>query len=234
VREERTRRPITVLVAIAALALIVFLVLAAYVLSRHGNITLDVRIENLVSTHRTGWLVATMKAVTWLGASVVLIPVVLAVATWFSLRWGDNRSAAELVATLAGAILLYDIGKAVVHRARPPAIYHVGYSFSGASFPSGHTTVAIATWGMFAFLLASRASPRTRKGLVVGAVVLTVAIGASRIYIGAHWPTDVIGGYALGGAWLASLVVLDLWMRRPAKDRKPKPAAPGSGADGPT
>jgi membrane-associated phospholipid phosphatase len=234
VTEERTRRRITVLVAIAAVVLTVFLVLAAYVVSRHGNVTLDVRIENFVLTHRTGWLVTTMKAVTWLGANTVLIPVVLAVAAWFSLRWDDNRSAAELVATLAGAILLYDIGKAVVHRARPPAIYHVGYSFSGASFPSGHTTVAIAMWGMFAFLLAARASPRTRKGLVVGAVVLIVAIGASRIYIGAHWPTDVIGGYALGGAWLAGLMALDLWMRRPAKDRMPKPAAQGHGADGST
>jgi membrane-associated phospholipid phosphatase len=224
-RQERTRRLIPVLVAIAALALAVFLVLAVYVVSRQGNVTLDVRIENFVLTHRMGWLVTTMKATTWLGANVVLIPVVLAAAAWFSLRWGDSRSAAELVATLAGAIILYDIGKAVVHRARPPAIYHVGYSFAGASFPSGHTTVAIAMWGMLAFLLALRASPRTRKGLVVGAVVLSVAIGASRIYIGAHWPTDVIGGYALGGAWLAGLIALDLWMRRPAKDRTPKSSA---------
>ena len=224
-REARTRRLITVLVLIAALALTVFLALAVYVVSRQGNVTLDVRIDNFVLTHRTGWLVTTMKTATWLGANVVLIPVVLAAATWFSLRWGDSRSAAELAATLAGAIILYDIGKAVVHRTRPPAIYHVGYSFSGASFPSGHTTVAIAMWGMLAFLLASRAPPHTRKGLVVGAVVLTVAIGASRIYIGAHWPTDVIGGYALGGAWLAGLMALDLWMRRPAKDRMPKSAA---------
>lgn len=152
-REERTRRLITVLVAAAAVALAVFLALAAYVMSRQGNVTLDVRIENFVLTHRTGWLVGAMKATTWLGSNVVFIPVVLVAATWFSLRWRDNRSAAELVATLAGAIVLYDIGKAVVLRARPSAIYRVGYNFSGASFPSGHTTSAIAVWGMLAFLL---------------------------------------------------------------------------------
>ena len=210
----------------AAVALAVFLTLAAYVMSRQGNVAVDVKIENFVLAHRTAWLVTTMKATTWLGANVVLVPVVLAAAAWFSLRWGDSRSAAELVATLAGAVILYDIGKAVVHRARPPAIYRLGYSFSGASFPSGHTTLAIAMWGMLAFLLVLRASPRTRKGLVIGAVVLIAAIGASRIYIGAHWPTDVIGGYALGGAWLAGLMALDLWMRRSAKDRIPKSAHP--------
>jgi membrane-associated phospholipid phosphatase len=228
-RDVRTRRRIAVLVAVAGLALAVFLALAAYVVSRKGNVAVDVRIEHFVLTHRTGWLVTTMKATTWLGGNVVLIPLVLAAAVWFSLKGGNSRSAAELVATLAGAIILYDIGKAVVHRARPPAIYRVGYSFSGASFPSGHTTSAIAVWGMLAFLLALRASPRTRKGLFVGAVVLIVAIGASRIYIGAHWPTDVIGGYALGGAWLAGLVALDLSMRRPGKDRIPRSAAPRRG-----
>jgi membrane-associated phospholipid phosphatase len=170
-----------------------------------------------------------MKATTWLGSNVVFIPVVLAAAAWFLLKRGDSRSAAELVATLASAIILYDIGNAVVHRARPPAIYRVGYNFSGGSFPSGHSTSAIAVWGMLAFLLALRASPRTRKGLLVGAVVLTVAIGASRIYIGAHWLTDIIGSYALGGAWLAGLLPLDLSMRRPARGRLPRSPPPWRG-----
>jgi len=225
-RDERTRRPSTVFLAVAALSLAVFLALAVYVMSRHGNLPVDVRIENFVLTHRAGWLITTMKATTWLGSNVVLIPVVVAASAWFLLKWGDTRSAPELVAALAGAIILYNIGKAVVHRARPPAIYRVGYNFSGGSFPSGHSTTAIAVWGMLAFLLALRASPRTRKALSVGAVVLIVAIGASRIYLGAHWPTDVIGGFALGGAWLTLLVALDLSMGSPAKGRPPRSPAP--------
>jgi membrane-associated phospholipid phosphatase len=214
-RGEPKRRLITVLLMVAAVALSVFLALAAYVMSRHGEVPVDVRIENFVRAHRTGWLVVTMKTITWLGSNVVLIPVVLGAASWFLLKRGDSGSAIELVVALVGSIILYDIAKAVVHRARPPAIYRVGYNFSGASFPSGHSTSAIAVWGMLAFLLALRASPRRRKGLLVGAVVLIVAIGTSRIYIGAHWPTDVIGGFALGGAWFAGLVALDLSMRRP-------------------
>jgi len=202
------------LLTVAALALSAFLALAAYVMSRHGEVPVDVRIENFVRVHRAEWLVVMMKAVTWLGSNVVLVPVVLGVAAWFLLKRGDSRSAIELVAALVGSIILYDIAKAVVHRARPPAIYRVGYNFSGGSFPSGHSTSAIAVWGMLAFLLALRASPYARKELFVGAAVLIVTIGASRIYLGAHWPTDVIGGFALGGAWLAGLVALDLLMRR--------------------
>lgn len=110
-RDGHTRRLINVLVAVAATALAVFLALTVYVVSWKGNVSVDVKIENFVSAHRTGWLVTTMKATTWLGANVVLIPVVLAAAAWFSLRWRDSRSAAELVATLAGAIILYDIGE---------------------------------------------------------------------------------------------------------------------------
>jgi membrane-associated phospholipid phosphatase len=213
-RDDRTRRLITAFLTVSTLALSVFLALAAYVMSRQGEVPIDVKIENFVRAHRTGWLVATMKAATWLGSTVVMIPVVLAAVAWFLLKRGDRRSAVELVVALVGSIILYDVAKAFVHRARPPAIYRVGYNFSGGSFPSGHSTSAIAVWGMLAFLLALRTSPRTRKGLFVGAVVLIVAIGASRIYIGAHWPTDVFGGYALGGAWLAGLVALDLSMRR--------------------
>lgn len=212
-RDGRRRRLITVLLAGAASALAVFVALGAYVKSQQGNLAADVRIENFALGHRVAWLVSAMKAITWLGSNVVLTPVVLALSAWFLLRWRDNRSAVELVATLAGAIVLYDVGKAVVQRARPPAIYRVGYIFSGTSFPSGHATVAIAVWGMLAFLLASRAPSRTRVGIFVAAVVLIVAIGASRIYLGAHWPTDVCGGYMLGGAWLACLVAFDLSMR---------------------
>jgi membrane-associated phospholipid phosphatase len=214
-RDERTRRRIAMLLTVAALALSLFLALAAYVMSRHGEVPVDVRIENFVRAHRTGWLVVMMKAVTWLGSNVVLVPVVLAMAVWFLLRRGDSRSAIELVAALVGSIVFYDIAKAIVHRARPPAVFRVGYNFTGGSFPSGHSTSAMAVWGMLAFLLALRASPYARKELFAGAAVLIVTIGASRIYLGAHWPTDVIGGFALGGAWLAGLVALDLLMRRP-------------------
>lgn len=228
-RDGGRRRLITELLAGAASALAIFVALGSYVKSQQGNVAADVRIENFVLAHRVAWLVSAMKAITWLGSNVVLTSVVLAVSGWFLLRWRDSRSAVELVATLAGAIILYDIAKPIVHRARPPAIYRVGYSFSGASFPSGHATVAIAVWGMLAFLLASRASPRIRTSLFVSAVVLIVAIGASRIYIGAHWPTDVCGGYMLGGAWLAGLVALDLSMRRSAEEGIPRRAEPQPG-----
>jgi membrane-associated phospholipid phosphatase len=78
---------------------------------------------------------------------------------------------------------------------------------SGPSYLSGHATQAIATWGMLA-LIASAGRSRVR-GVVV-AVVVVGLVGLSRIYLGAHWLTDVLAGYGLGGAWLLLLAALRL------------------------
>jgi len=126
--------------------------------------------------------------------------------------WRRRRSWRPLVmmaAAFLGAAGLYDIVKPAVGRARPPAALQVGGPDIGRAFPSGHATQTISFYGMLAIVLILAYAPRRRWTLVIGAALVTLVVGASRLYLGVHWLTDVLGGYALGLAWL-SLVMLTL------------------------
>ncbi len=116
-------------------------------------------------------------------------------------------------AVLAGAVLLAwassDLGKALYARPRPDLVAHEVTVYS-ASFPSGHSTLAAATYLTLAMLVASLETRRRTKALCYGlAGVLMVAIGFSRVFLGVHWPSDVLAGWTLGAAWaLAAWIAL--------------------------
>jgi membrane protein DedA with SNARE-associated domain/membrane-associated phospholipid phosphatase len=174
------------------------------VLTHEEAVNLDPGIERFVIDHRVAWLTDVLRTFTRLGSNAVLIPVVAALVVYFIARRRNWRPAALAVAALAGADALYDIVKPIVERPRPPAPFHL-VGVSGFSFPSGHATAVTAVWGMVATLLLVGAPVRRKvlAGVVVALVVLIVA--TSRVYLGVHWFTDVLGGIALGGLWLCVL-----------------------------
>jgi membrane protein DedA with SNARE-associated domain/membrane-associated phospholipid phosphatase len=184
----------------------------------------DPRVESFVLAHRAGWVTVLMKAVTWLGSTAVLIPLVAVVGGYFLLRRRNWRPLAKLAVVLAGAVALYDIVKPLVARPRPPANLRVGLSFSGWAFPSGHATQAIAVWGMLA-VIAVGAARRRRAIIVTGAALIVLLVGASRLYLGAHWLTDVLGGFSLGGLWLC-LVLAAVLVRGGAEPRREEAELP--------
>jgi undecaprenyl-diphosphatase len=142
--------------------------------------------------------------VTWLGSVVPLIAVVALASAWFVWRW--RARAVPAVATLAATYLVAsqskNVLKAVFERPRPsPAVQLV--SSSGWAFPSGHAADAFAVWILLAALVAPTVSRRGARGVWAAAVALVVVVGASRVYLGVHWPTDVVGGFAVSGFWVA-------------------------------
>jgi membrane protein DedA with SNARE-associated domain/membrane-associated phospholipid phosphatase len=169
----------------------------------------DPRAEQWVVAVRTPWLTGVMKSVTWLGSNAVIVPALVLVAAVLVLRGRDWRSAILLGSAVAGAVGLYNIVKVAVERPRPPSTVWIG-DFSGAAYPSGHATQAVAFYGVLALVLSAKRSPGVRVLVWTGAAVITLLVGASRLYLGAHWLTDVLAGYALGAAWAALVAAISL------------------------
>jgi undecaprenyl-diphosphatase len=144
-----------------------------------------------------------MRDVSWLGSTVVLVPLVVVIGVWARNRTRSWAVLARLALSLGGAIALYDLIKPLVGRPRP----HVGQLVStatGYAFPSGHATQTAAVAVTLAALAATLTGSWARKVAIWStAALVCLLVGFSRIYLGVHWPTDVLAGYALGALWAA-------------------------------
>jgi len=126
-----------------------------------------------------------------------------------------RRAAALLVlVAVAGGMLLSTLLKLGFERPRPDLVPHAVEVYT-ASFPSGHAMLSAVTWLTLGALL-MRVEPRRRvKAFVLAmAVLTTLLVGASRIYLGVHWPTDVLAGWCIGAAWALICWLAALWLQR--------------------
>jgi undecaprenyl-diphosphatase len=156
--------------------------------------------------HRTAWLTDVMQTVTTLGTlrvGIVLLALVWLLPAGRGSRW---PTALMLTIVVGGTGVLVDAIKLSTTRTRPD-IADLLTAAPGYAFPSGHSAQAVATFGLLAHLLAGRL-PRwgQRVSVWTAAILLIVLVGFSRLYLGAHWLTDVLGGFALGAAWTALVV----------------------------
>jgi len=186
-----------------------------------GSIRFDLPVLRWFARHREPWLTTAMRTVTVLGNSALLIPLVLVIGGWYWWRRGRPRPLALVIAAYGGSDLLSQAVRALTARARPPAVFAVGH-FGGYAFPSGHATEATAVYGMLAVVLASGTRRWRAKVLGWAIAVLTAAVvGISRLYLGAHWLSDVIAGQCFGLGWvLAWIALAEAWANRP---RPPRP-----------
>jgi membrane-associated phospholipid phosphatase len=142
-----------------------------------------------------------VRVVTWAGSAFVLVPLAL-IACVLLVRAGLRREALTVATSLAGAMLISDLVKLLVSRPRPP-VEHL-QAVTGSSFPSGHATQASAFW--FSLVLvseAAEASPRATRVATALALLILLAVAASRVYLGVHYPSDVVAGMLLGTGWAA-------------------------------
>ncbi len=177
---------------------------------------LDGPVTRAIVEQRSDGLTTLFRAVTILGDRPALVPLVLVVGTILGIRRRSWAPLAFLAIAQLGSIVLYNAVKALVARPRP-AIGPVVASATGFGFPSAHATQAAAVWGALAVLAGRSLADRRSRGAVAGAAAALVGlIGVSRLYLGVHWATDVVGGWTMGALWLAGLVAIV----------KPAPAAP--------
>jgi membrane-associated phospholipid phosphatase len=143
--------------------------------------------------------------VTWLGATNIVVAVTVALG---GLEWLRRRRLAVLafmVTVVVGQNLIANTVKALVERERP-SVPHLAAS-SGFSYPSGHTAAAAATWAAVVLVVGRGRPFRAKVWLAAAAAAVVVAVGASRVLLGVHWLTDVVGGAALGFGWFVACSV---------------------------
>ena len=161
---------------------------------------------------RTEWVDQAMVAVTELGDPSVLAAVALAAVGW--LAWRRNwRAAAHLVSVVAVAGIATAVLKIVLHIHRPEPI---GAGWGAFAFPSGHSAASAALYGFLAIIVAWEIEGRWRLPMTGVIAVLIGAIGFSRVYLGAHWLSDVLAGTAFGIA-AAALIAIAYLRRNPPR-----------------
>lgn len=169
-----------------------------------------------------GWaqplLTRIMLGFTFIGSIRIFIPTLILAVIVFLLigereggirRIRKRNTTALFTLGIGGAIVLNETLKIYFHRARPNVPWAIGDEHT-FSFPSGHSLFSCVLYGMIAYLLLARHTPLFPRALSAAlAVAMPLAIGLSRIYLGMHFPTDVLAGYITGICWLVITILID-------------------------
>jgi len=158
--------------------------------------------ELMLSIHRPmpvpfDWL---MLGLPWLATNLTLLPIIALVSLWLWRKQRRGELALQLFAVSLGSLIVNAVLKGAFGRPRPDLWEHRG-QFAWSSYPSGHAIVCASVFFTVAFMLFRER--RWRWPFAAAAVLMVVTL-YSRVYLGVHWPTDVVGGYLIGLVWLAA------------------------------
>lgn len=203
--------------ALALCAILFFTWLASEVLEGE-TLAFDEGVRAFIHGHASSSLTFIMQLVTRLGSVSWLIVLGISVAVSFIVaKWW--RGVALFTVAMAGAITLNITLKLIFRRVRPDSYFETPLP-SSFSFPSGHALLSLCFYGIVASIIASRLSSRTARLLTwTGAALIVGFIGFSRVYLGVHYPTDVLASYAVALAWVVMVFAGDhLYGRRNERD----------------
>jgi membrane-associated phospholipid phosphatase len=187
-------------IALTAALLWAFFAIADEVPEHGAMVRLDVAVARWLEAHGSELGESIFARVSWLGAPVLTGVVVIAVLTFAARR--DWLRAGAIALTAGGGVALNDALKMLFHRGRPETASEF-ITRPSWSFPSGHAMDSLIGFGFLALLLLERTTDRrARTAIVAATVVLVGAIGFSRLYLGVHYLSDVVGGFVAGAIWL--------------------------------
>lgn len=196
---------LTIGVAVSLVFLFLFFATVEDLVSKDPLVKADLRIVSLVQIFRAPSFDNLMLFVTYLGNWQVVAAGAGGLAFFLILSRQRLTALALLTSIGAGEGLVWVI-KTLAGRARPDLINALAPA-QGPSFPSGHAFVTLAFYGFAIWLAFDRAQRWLWKVLIaLAGVLFVVALGFSRVYLGVHWPSDVLASYALGGAWLTAVI----------------------------
>jgi undecaprenyl-diphosphatase len=176
---------------------------------RHGETaSFDLAVRSWIHQFASPAMTRAMTVISMLGYKILIAELLGAIIVFLCLRW--RRAAGWLAITMAGELALDLALKYAFHRPRPQVFF--GAEPHSYSFPSGHALSSFCFYVVMAGLIAARVrSLALRIAAGVLAAVLVIAIGISRVYLGMHYPSDVLGGYLAAAVWVSAMLVLDRW-----------------------
>ncbi|MEV0107729.1 phosphatase PAP2 family protein [Nocardia sp. NPDC050799] len=208
------------------LAVLLFAVVAAttgYVVAGDATTQVDCPLHEWALTLRTDPLTPAATVITHLGGSVAMWTLALLVCAVL-LRRGAYADLLLVAGVGAASAVLVPVSKQLIGRSRPPVAGQL-VEVSNPAFPSGHSVGSAAVVGVLAALFCLRTAHRVARVIVAAvAAVFVLLVGLSRIYLGVHWPTDVLAGWALGGL----LVAIGVAARTRAEDTPAGPDRSGT------
>ncbi|MEJ7657402.1 MAG: phosphatase PAP2 family protein [Thermoleophilaceae bacterium] len=224
------------LFGILAVSVLLFWKLAEDVAGREWIVSFDRGVAASLHAQAPGLATSAFTAVTHLGSALVLVPMTV-VAMLALIRSHRRAQAVVMGVAVAGGEALNTALKLAFERQRPSFADSLGTA-AGFSFPSGHAMVSLVVYGALAYYVSAAIRARWAKVLVVlSGLGLILAIGFSRIYLGVHYPSDVLAGYSAGLAWLmvCALTMLGVSRRggRPAEGDRFRPTTQLHRADPP-
>ena len=196
---------------LATLALWGFATLAYGILDKE-SFTFDKQLLLALRQLHTPLLDIVMLGFTYIGEPITLLALCGGLSIWL-LKLGERSQATILVIAGTGAVVLNNLLKILFGRARP-LLWERVVDVGRYSFPSGHAMISFVVLGMIGYLLTAK-FPQWRRRISSLTLILVLGIGLSRLYLGVHWPTDILAGYAAGLVWLfACIFSLQVWQER--------------------
>lgn len=186
------------------LALILFLVVSLLVM--YERVTdLDATVISTVQGWENPNFTRVMEAFSWLGSTTGVTVLAVVILLFLTFVLGHRKELILFITAIGGAALLNAVLKSIFQRDRPN-IYRLAEE-TGYSFPSGHSMVAFALYVVLIYLLWRHTGSKWGRVILIAAGSLFIAsIGLSRIYLGVHYPSDVVGGYLASGIWLGLII----------------------------
>lgn len=190
---------------IISVVFFMFFLFIAYTVKNNEIIILDEMVRKWVYSIRNSFLSAFFVPVTYLGnwQTLMFLNIILIV-----IRKTRKNTGIPLALMSISSTILYKMVKNVIQRQRPDVTWHL-INQGGFSFPSGHSMNCIVCYGMLIYLIRRNLKNRKAAGFITGVLsVLVFIIGISRLYVGVHFATDIIGGWSLGFSFLCVCIVI--------------------------